>query len=179
VGNGPTVLSSSNGVVWSGTNIIGSDTWPLLTIDSIAWGNGCYLACAGTGNQAGSIARNLFVSSTNGVDWQNVTLRVPTSSRPLNVAYLDRSFWITGDAGMLLQSDSAIPSLSGAALPGNAGFQLTAFNAPSLCRIQASTNLNSNSWQDLVTLTNPPSPFAWTDTNNLTGYLRFYRLKSP
>ena len=50
--------------------------------------------------------------------------------------------------------------------------------APQDFSIQASTNLQANSWQDLVSITNPVSPFVWSDESP-TFLSRFYRVVAP
>jgi hypothetical protein len=83
---------------------------------------------------------------------------------------------------MILQSDSTngVPRLAGAMLDGNAGFQLrVTLNVPPVYRIQFTTDPASASWNDLVSLTNPASPFAWADTNTSGFPMKLYRIAAP
>ena len=171
VGANGTLLSSANGSDWS---ILTSGT--TRTLNDIAYGNGCYLAC---GYDNGNL-NNMELESTNGMDWQDITTNVPVSVVLNSVAFVDGLFWLCGANGALLQSDSAggIPRLAGAMLPGNAGFQLKILpNVPATYRIQVSTNLAANSWQDVVTNSAPTS--VWTDTNLPGSSIRMYRIASP
>jgi hypothetical protein len=105
---------------------------------------------------------------------------VPTVPNASSVAFLNQSFWIVGDGGSILQSDSTdgIPRLTGTMLAGNLGFQLKiSLNIPPMYRIQASTNLAADFWQDIVT--NSACSSVWTDTNVLGFPIRMYRIASP
>jgi hypothetical protein len=179
VGANGTMISSIDGITWSSVN--SGTTLPLYTI---AAGNGRYLACGADFNlvpNLKSFLSTVFLSSTNGLDWQDITTTVPTGLGPRNVAYLSQSFWVFGDNGMILQSAGADDSsITGAMLPDHSGFQLRVVLNTSLnYRIQSCTNLASDIWEDLVTLTNAPSPFTWVDTNGVGAPMRFYRIKSP
>jgi len=97
-----------------------------------------------------------------------------------SVAFLDGSFWLSGRNSTLLQSDSAdgLPRLVGGMGTGNSGFQLKiSLNVPQTYRIQVSTNLAANSWQDVVTNSAPLS--VWTDTNMSGSSTRLYRIAAP
>jgi hypothetical protein len=165
LGQGGIILTSPDGGTWSGVN-----SGTTASLNSIAYGAGQFVIC-GTG---------VVLGSTNGVNWQDISSKVPTVQNASSVAFLNQSFWIVGRNGSMLQSDSAdgIPRLNGTMLAGNSGFQLKIpLNVPSTYRIQVSTNLSANSWQDVVTNSAPTS--VWTDTNVLGSSVRLYRIASP
>jgi hypothetical protein len=165
LGEGGIILTSPDGGAWSGVN-----SGTTASLNSIAYGAGQFVIC-GTG---------VVLGSTNGVNWQDISSKVPTVPNASSVAFLNQSFWIVGSNGSMLQSDSAdgIPRLNGTMLAGNSGFQLKIpLNVPSTYRIQVSTNLSANSWQDVVTNYAPTS--VWTDTNALGSSVRLYRIASP
>jgi hypothetical protein len=170
VGANGTIISSLDGSVWTRLNSGNTNT-----LSSIAYGNGCYLAC---GSYYFNQLYQTVLMSTNGVDWQDIHLNVPLGGTLRSVAYLDGSFWITGDAGAILQSDSAdgVPRLAGQMLSGGSGFQVRiTLNAPSAYRIQCSTNLANDTWENLAVITNSVSPFTWIDTEANNSPTRIYR----
>jgi len=158
------------------------------TLTDITFGDGHYVIAGG--DHVGinmydiystySTTVNVLLQSTNAANWEDITLRVPAYA-PLNsVAFLGDSFWLGGESGALLQSDSltGIPRLAGFAQPGGAGFQVkVTINVPSSFRIQASTN--AKSWQDCMTVTNPSSQTVFLDSNTAGVPQKFYRLVSP
>ena len=177
-----TVLTSSDGGVWS---VQSAGTTAALY--DIAFGDSRYFV-AGFGDE------NVFLVSSNGVNWQDITVKVSANvvtdeglpgkivntSPARTVAYLNGSFWIAGDNGLLLRSDSAggMPRLTGMMLPGNGGFQVgIPINVPASYRIQVSTNLAAAFWRDVATNSAPST--TWTDTNTAGSAMRFYRVVSP
>ena len=165
LGEGGIILTSADGSMWSS---VASGTTTTLT--SIAYGDGRFVIC---GN-------GVVLASTNGANWQDISTKVPNVPYASSVAFLNRSFWITGSSGSILQSDSTdgIPRLSGTALAGGGGFRLKIpLNVPPQYRIQVSTNFVS--WQDVVCLTNGLPPACWDDTNALKSPLGFYRIAVP
>jgi hypothetical protein len=167
VGQDGTILTSPDGDTWGA---IVSSTTATLTLNSIAYGDGRFVIC-GTG---------VVLLSTNGANWQDISTKVPTVPNASSVAFLNQSFWIVGSNGSMLQSDSTdyIPRLTGVMLTGNSGFQLkVSLNVPSTYRIQASTNLATDVWQDVATNSSPAN--AWTDTNVFGLPIRMYRIVSP
>jgi hypothetical protein len=158
IGPGGTVLTSSDGVNWSSQN--SGTTASLFAVD---YGSGRYLAC-GDDVSAGAV----FLTSTNGTNWQNVTTKIPTTAVGRWVAYLNQSFWIVGDSGMILQSDvfDGVPRFAGGTMPGSGGIKLkVTLNPAASYRVQFRTNLFTDTWQDVYTNSSPISADSWTDTN--------------
>ncbi len=180
IGDGGTILTSPDGGTWSSVT-----SGTTAALNSIIYGNGRYVIC-GTG---------VVLASTNGVNWQDITAQVPTipngrsvSGLGMNqvfpdassIAFLNQSFWLVGNNGAILQSDSTdgIPRLAGAWLPNNGGFRLKIpLNVPPQYRFQCSTNFLA--WQDLVSITNGIPPAVWDDTNALKSPAGFYRVAAP
>jgi hypothetical protein len=97
------------------------------------------------------------------------------------IAYLDGAFWVVGQTGAMLQSDSADgrPVLTGALATNHSSYTLRIVqNAPSAYRVQVSTNLASQ-WRDIAAVTNALPPHIWTDTNLEGSALRLYRVVTP
>lgn len=177
VGVGGTILTSTDGIDWSSQNS-GTPTG----LNSITYGYGGYVASGFDFDIYGQPINSVFLSSSNGVDWQDIALKIPTVTPARWTAYLNHSFWLVGYSGMILQSDSAdgVPRLAGSMLPGNTGFQLnTTINPPATYRVQFRTNILLDSWHDIVTQTNLISSDTWTDTNNCRLPAGFYRVVSP
>jgi hypothetical protein len=175
IGPGGIILTSSDGVNWSSQN--SGTTASLFAVD---YGNGRYLVCGygDVSNPTGSI----FLTSTNGTNWQNVTTKIPATATARSVAYLNQSFWIVGDSGMILQSDvyDGIPHVAGSVMPGNGGMKLNvSFNPPVGYRVQFRANLFTDSWHDVYTNTSPTGSDTWTDTNAAQRPSGFYRIVSP
>lgn len=165
VGDGGLILASTNGGTWSS---VPSGSTSKLT--SIAYGDGRSVICG----------EGVVLASTNGLDWQDISAKVPVGSGSSSVAFINQSFWITGSNGSILQSDSAdgIPRLTGSPLSGNGGFRLTVtLNVPPEYRIQFSTNLAT--WKDLASFTNAMSPAIWDDSNGFQFPSGFYRIAAP
>ena len=170
VGGSGTILTSTDGANWTSQN-----SGTATNLFSITYGYGGYLAC-------GSAPGDVLLTSSSGVDWQDVTSKVPTISPLSSIAYLNHSFWLVGSSGAILQSASAdgVPHLSGSRAPANAGFQLNVnILPPATYRIQFRSNLLSDSWHDIMIQTNPISSDAWTDTNAFNLPEGFYRAASP
>lgn len=185
VGANGTILTSADGMTWtaqsSGVN---------RSLTAVAFGDGSYLAVGSDfllssmldPRQISSLFvynQTVLVQSTNGVDWQDISTSLPVSVNLRSLAFLGGSFWLTGDNGAILQSDTATgqPLLAGSMLPGNAGFALkVALNAPDSYTIQASA-LPGSGWQDLLCVTNPIAQ-TWVDTNAPAAPFRFYRIKA-
>ncbi len=179
VGASGTIVTSTNAVDWqprtSGTT---------NAIYWITYGDGRYLAAGFKGAILTEYAPSagFLLQSTNGVNWQDVTARLPTSRGLGCVAYLGRSFWLTGDFGTMLQSapTSGGPQLTGGMLPASAGFRLSLFGVPGTTyRVQICTNLGAGPWYDGGTVTNLGAVTTWSDTNTADAALRFYRAVSP
>jgi hypothetical protein len=188
VGANGTILTSADGATWQSLTSITP-----RTLNDIDFGNGRYVACGfdplilnlpepmWPGN-AYAASFNVLLQSTNGVNWEDISTKIPASVGLNSIKFLNGSFWVCGENGGILQTDSldGIPRLEGTLLDGNAGFQLRlTLNVPQSWRIQASTSLVAPSWQDLVTITNPTPPFIWNDTNAASHPIRFYRVASP
>ena len=175
IGAGGTILTSSDGVTWGSQN--SSTTASLFAVD---YGSGRYLVCGygDVSNPTGSV----FLTSTNGTNWQNVTTKIPTTAIARSVAYLNQSFWIVGDSGMILQSDIAdgIPHLAGAMMSGNVGMRLkVTLNPAASYRVQFRTNLLTDTWRDVYTNSSPITSDTWTDTNANQLPSGYYRIVTP
>jgi hypothetical protein len=186
VGQAGTILSSGDGINWQSQN-----SGTARTLYGVTFGSGRFVA---TGFDEGSVypdpqdlqvsffrILNVFLSSTNGSDWTDITTKVPASHGMEGISFLNGSFWTWGEVGAILQSDSVDgrPILGGAMLADRSGFQLRpALNPPPTYRIQVNTNLNFP-WQDAATLTNSTSPTGWIDTNIASSPTRLYRIAAP
>lgn len=171
VGADGTILTSGDGMSWSS-----QDSGTTATLTGIAYGGGYYFAC-GTLNGSGT-----YLVSSDGTNWQDITLNIPSGMIPNSVSYLDQSFWIVGGQGMVLRSDSldAIPHIVGSMAAQNQGFQIEiTLNTPQTYRIQRRTNLLSDSWHDILVRTNDGLPAVWTDTNVWNQPSGFYRVVAP
>jgi len=167
VGANGTILTSTDAASWQ------AQTSPVsCTLKSVAFGDGRFVACG--------FEHSVLLQSSNGTDWQDITTKVPAYVGLNSISFLEGSFFLCGNTGAILQSDSVdhLPHLSG--VMRSEGFQIKLVqNAPPGYRIQACTNIASQSWQDLVTITNPASPFVWIDSNALAFPIRFYRAVGP
>ncbi len=175
VGTGGTIITSPDGVNWTSQN-----SGTTLTLQSIAYGNGGYFV-GGTNDTTVPVTGDIFLTSTNGTNWQNISTKIPTTANVRSIAYLNQSFWIVGDNGMLLQSDVAdgIPHLAGAMMSGNGGIALkVTLNPPVSYRVQFRTNITDN-WHDVYTNSSPTGSDTWTDTNAAQRPSGFYRIVSP
>lgn len=188
VGAGGTILTSSDGATWSNPT---SGTTRTLT--DVAFGDGHYVACGSDFmilntddpmlyQHALTTTFNVLLQSTNAVNWEDVTTRVPVQGGLSSIAFLDDSFWLSGEGGALLQSDSlsGIPRLAGVALSGTAGFQIKlTINVPASYRLQASTNMAADSWEDIAVGTNSTRQTVFVDGNTAGFTKKSYRLVSP
>jgi len=170
VGVGGTILTSPDAANWTAQNS-GTNT----TFYAVAYGNGRYLV-------GGTDGADVFLSSSNGTNWQFITTKIPTANTGRSIAYLNQSFWIVGDNGMILQSDAAdgIPHLAGFKMPGNGGVKLNVtLNPPASYRVQFRNNLLTDTWHDIYTNASPITSDTWTDTNAFQVPSGFYRVVSP
>ena len=188
VGANGSVLTSSDGAVWSSQTV---GTTRSLT--DVAFGDGHYVVCGSDNVILNTIDPTLFdhyfsttfnviLRSTNAVNWEDVTTRVPAQVGLNSIAFIDDSFWLSGECGALLQSDSVggIPRLAGQLLPDNAGFQIkVTINVPASYRLQTSTNLAANSWEDIAVGTNSTRQTVFVDSSTAGFTRKFYRLASP
>jgi hypothetical protein len=167
IGGNGTILCSTNTIDWQSLS-----SGITQSLSDITFADGRYVVCGSGG---------VLLQSTNGIDWQDISLKLPTSIGFNRIAFLNQSFWLAGDNGVILQSDSTDgkPCLVGTLLPGNAGYQLKiVLNTPKTYRIQVSTNLSALDWQDLICVTNPVSP-TWTDSNIIVNPMMLYRIAAP
>ncbi|HEV2207549.1 MAG TPA: hypothetical protein VG167_02165 [Verrucomicrobiae bacterium] len=185
VGANGTILSSADGMTW--TPEISGVSRSLI---GIAFGNGLYVAAGSDSvltsgpdpRQWGTVfgySPTVLLESTNGMDWRDISTSLPVSVNLRSLAFLGGSFWLTGDNGTILQSDTADgrPVLAGAMLAGNSGFKLdVVLNAPDSYVIQSSA-MPGSGWQDVLSVTNPVINHSWIDTNTPGAPVRFYRVK--
>ncbi len=170
VGANGTIINSSDGINWTNQS-----SGTATNLSSITYGFGTYLVC-------GSSPADVFLASSNGINWQDVSLKIPTINPVSATAFLNNSFWIMGQNGMILQSDSAdgVPHLFGPTRTGNGGIQLKVSILPAApYRVQFRTNLLSDTWHDVMTNPSPITSDTWTDTNAPNFLSGFYRVVSP
>jgi len=175
-GSGGTIITSSDGATW--TN---QDSGTTASLFSVAYGYGGYLAC-GYDDVSNPSVRDIFLTSSNGIDWQDISGKIPTATTVRLVSYINQSFWAVGDGGTILRSDVAdgIPHLAGVMLPAHSGVKLKViFNPGAGYRVQFRTNLFTDTWHDVYTQTNPTTSETWTDTNACQLPAGYYRIISP
>lgn len=175
VGSGGTIITSPDGANWTSQT-----SGTTATLQAIAYGNGSYLV-GGVNDNTLPLMGDVFLSSTNGTNWQNISKKIPTTMSLHSIAYVNQSFWITGDNGMLLQSDVAdgIPHFAGAMMPSSGGIKLKVILNPAASyRVQFRTNL-LDAWVDVYTNSSPISSDTWTDTNASQRSSGYYRIVSP
>ena len=185
VGASGTLLNSTNGTDWQMRN-----SAVARALNDVTFGDGRFVACGADyeyrelpdSARLGYVylaSANVLVQSTNGVTWEDITTKVPAGIGLNSVGFLDGSFWLCGENGALLQSDSidGLPRLAAAMQPSGFQVRLT-LNVPSTCRVQALTNLDGDSWQDVGSITNPVVP-VWTDSSAPGLPRRLYRIVSP
>jgi hypothetical protein len=177
VGASGTLLNSTNGTDWEAR-----DSAATVTLNDVTFGDGRLVACGFDYEYlkySDFVSVNVLLQSTNGVTWEDITTKVPAAIGLDSVGFLDGSFWLCGENGALLQSDSTdgLPRLAAAMQPSGFQVRLT-LNVPSACRVQALTNPAGNYWQDVGSITNPVVP-VWTDSNAPGVPMRFYRTVSP
>ncbi len=170
------ILRSADGGVWE-QQLPGVGDF----LTSVTYGAGNYLICGYAYDCGG--AANVMLVSTNGTNWNDMTSSVPAGTALNSVAFLsDGTFWVTGDQGTILQSDSmdGLPRLTGSILPGNSGFATRiTLNVPPSYRIQVCTNTATWLWNDAATITTPTPPYIWIDPKPCTDELRLYRVAVP
>jgi hypothetical protein len=115
------------------------------------------------------------LTSRDGFTWTN---RTPVSVQTLwGATYGDGTFVVVGDQGRILQSGRASTlSLAVGSGLGAAGFELLVLGTPGgRYTLQASTNLHSSAWIDLINFTNSQATFSFTDPTATNFPQRFYR----
>lgn len=175
VGANGTILQSLDGATWQTQNSGVSGT-----LKEITFGDGRFVACGSDRSLFTSATMNVCLQSTDGVNREDITTQVPANTGLNSITFLEGSFWIGGENGTILQSDSTdgIPRIAPKMVAGEPfQFQIT-LNAPFAFRIQSSTNLTMNSWQDIASISNCVPPFTWIDAAPAFEN-RFYRLVSP
>lgn len=175
VGAAGTILTSPDAVNWTTQNS-GTNT----ALYTIAYGSGNYLV----GGYDGGVGLTLsvYLSSTNGTNWETISTKIPSAIAVHSVTYLNQSFWILGDNGMILQSDVAdgIPHFAGSMMSGNGGMKLkVTLNPAASYRVQFCTNLVTDTWRDVYTNTSLVSSDTWIDTNAAQRASGLYRIVSP
>jgi len=176
VGRGGTIMTSPDGANW--TNQMSGTTFSL---QAIGFGNGTYLV-GGVNDTTLPATGDVFLTSTNGTNWQNVSTKVPTTTNVRSISYVNQSFWIVGDNGLLLQSDVAdgIPHFVGSMMAGNGGIKLKVTQNPAASyRVQFCTNLLTDTWHDVYTNSTPITSDSWTDANASQRPAGYYRIVSP
>ena len=116
-----------------------------------------------------------MLTSPDGFTWTNLT---PVSVQTLwGATYGDGTFVVVGDQGTILQSGRASElSLAVGNGLGAAGFELLVLGTPGgRYTLQASTNLNTSGWLDLISFTNSQATFSFTDATATNFSQRFYR----
>ncbi len=161
-GNGIFAVAASNSVIVSTDFSVTEQTIALPstnTLHLIKYLNNMFIAFAG---------RELLTSA-DGTNWVSRGLVVP--SAPLDVAYGNGRFVAVAGTSFFIAEPLAANVLQMG--PGPA---MKVFGEPGhQYRIEASTNLMTNSWQAVtnITLTNSPQSFADPNTTNFSR--RFYR----
>jgi len=179
VGANGTILNSADGVVWQ--NRISGTSGPL---SSVAYGNGFYVA---TGADPGGPCCDYYpvitrlLRSTDGVVWDNISTQLPVNAVVEKLAFLNDTFWLCGQQGMLLQTDSTngYPVLAGTLATDMSSLSRGIVPpAPPAYRVQVSPNLTFP-WQEIDAVTSAKPPYVWTDANLSGSALRLYRLVAP
>ena len=99
------------------------------------------------------------------------------SSRGM-ITYGKGTFVIVGAHGLILQSDSVLPRLSGRRETASGGFELSATGGVVRSyQLQASTDLAATNWNNLLSFTNTVTNFLDTTATNFAQ--RFYRVVAP
>jgi hypothetical protein len=124
--------------------------------------------------EVGSVAThgNILLRSFDGEHWQNLSSTVPTSWSVFSSTFLQGSFWVSGEAGTILQSDPVIAQtfLVGKFLPGSNDYQLSVWGGEMQDYvIQASSNGLDGPWFDRVHVTDSPPCYNWTISNIVSG----------
>jgi hypothetical protein len=203
VGQEGTVLTSSDGLNWSGQY-----SGTLSNLLSVAYGSAGFLAAGPGGTIINSpdgtnwLVQNpgtlgylenvsygngyylvtgnggVALTSPDGITWTFRNLGLTGGQNLYGSSFINSRFEVVGGNGTILESDVIAPlfdlQFNGAA----AQKRLTLFATPgSNFRLQASTNLASG-WNDAASFNNVPGITQWT--NSSTGSKQqFYRLVSP
>ena len=168
---GSTNLTSTDAVSWSPWN-------PPAGVNKIIFGNGMFVAMQGGRSRNGRWGNAHLITSTNGLNWT----RGPslTNSALLGGCYGQGTFVLVSAFGTIVQSaDFISPQLE---QPGFVVGQFAANVTGEVgrrYRVQASTNLATSNWVDLLAFTNslPSRQFVDPSAANAPG--RFYRVVSP
>jgi len=157
-----TILTSSNGTTWSARQINGYNS-----IYGVAFGKGAFVAASGDG----------ILTSSNAVDW-TYRPRPFVWDRLNAVLWVNDSFLIAGEWGILLQSAPMTPPRFGAPRQSGSSFEFSvAYAQGQSYRIQTATNL-TGTWTDWLSLTNSSSASTIAATNGLSPQ-QFYRVVAP
>lgn len=159
-----------------GTNLVSNDgaTWSLLpnsttnTFARVIYADGVFVGLTGSG----------FFSSVDGTNWVQRDFQLPSNTTLTAMVFGSRNIVV---AGYNTSSSPNIPVVYTSdpfvACGINSGFppQLTLSGlAGRSYRVEYLSNLVSNNWQTLTTLSLTNSPSNWTDTQ-ATNSSRFYR----
>jgi hypothetical protein len=169
VGNAGAILASDDGITWTNVDSGFSNT----ILYGVTYGGGTFVAVGFPSLDTGF---STMLTSPDGFTWTN---RTPVSVQTLwGATYDDGTFVVVGDQGTILQSGRASAlSLAVEKGLGAAGFELLVLGAPGgRYKLQASTNLNSSAWIDLISFTNSQATFPFTDTTATNFPQRFYRV---
>lgn len=162
VGENGTVLVSTNEVAWTGVQISGSPN-----LASVSFADGLFLAID-------SFGRNTGYLSSDGLQWESVTLPSP----PLGTSETDGTVWISSFDSYMARATVKTATtfqLKGILDRGRV-FTLEAdLPVPGLYEILGSSDLATTSWQPLA-VTNTGVHLKWTETNNTTQ-ARFYKVR--
>jgi len=176
VGNEGTVLTSLNGETWT--------TQTALTTNrliGLSYGNGQFLAVGtpSTSINYGTVdTLNQLFSSSDGVTWDSVFS--PLYQNCVATTFAANTFWVGGDRGAILQSDTVTgqPMLSGKVLGGSYQLTIKGISGQNW-RIQVCTNFSGDVWWDKASITNCQPVENWTDTSSVNSPVKFYRVLSP
>lgn len=188
-------LAAGNGHFVSGQNDVYTPRYPFSVCENpyfwrgatadtegTAWGltfgNGMFAAVGGLFPSFDN-ATNHFAISPDGEQWTTHPLgEVPALH---GVAYGRGTFVTVGLAGTILQSGRVdAPRLAIRSLPGQSFVQVTLQGEPDFTyRLQASTNLTSGGWTDVLTITNLTGTVTLTNVPVAAAPQQFYRAVSP
>lgn len=176
VGQAGTILTSVDGVDWT-PHVSGTS----LELYSVTFGDGVFLVAGENGSpMLGLPSANVLLSSTNGVNW--AIRNANTRNRLYAAAHLNGAYWLAGENGTILESSGLPPiQLFGRWDGKSNGFELTSTGGQldRVYRVQSRTNLASDFWFDLATLSNGPAGIYFLDQDASLRDGCFYRLTSP
>ena len=160
------ILSSTDGYTWYARYM-----QPYGYLYAVAYGDGVFTA-------VGEPDYTFAVTSTDGDTW---TRHSPsTSSYLYAIGYGKDSFLAVGSGGTILQSQPLPPILSGRPLPGGGAFEVTVSGGVERPhRLQATTDLRTGDWTDLLAFTNTAPATSFPDISTPLPPRRFYRAISP